>query len=160
MNAMNSTRRVLLIGYGNDLRGDDCAGRRVAEIIADRGDGLIEVRSVHQLTPDLAPLIAEQDLAIFADASSDKLDELVQIRKLVPAEPSLTDAHVGTPPDLLALAGWLYGHCPEAYAVDITAENFDFCLTASSRTLLAIDAAVICVDNIVAGKLEDVKCMK
>jgi hydrogenase maturation protease len=136
------SRSVLLIGYGNDLRGDDCAGRRTAEIIADLGATNIKVRSVHQLTPDLAPLLAEADLAIFADASAESFDGDIRVRKLQPQTPSMGDAHAGSPVELLGLAIWLYDRCPEAYAVDIAASNFGYCETASSRTEQGIASAV------------------
>ncbi len=43
--------KVLVIGYGNTLRSDDGAGKRVAELVAEWQ--LLNVRSllVHQLTP-------------------------------------------------------------------------------------------------------------
>jgi len=47
--------RVLVIGYGNTLRGDDGLGQRAAEALAQRAlpDG-VEVLSCHQLTIELA----------------------------------------------------------------------------------------------------------
>ena len=59
----------LVIGYGNDLRSDDGAGR----VVADRLDALalpdVTVRSVIQLTPELALEIAKFDTVVFVDAS-------------------------------------------------------------------------------------------
>jgi hydrogenase maturation protease len=155
MNPVNSARKALLIGYGNDLRGDDCAGRRVAEAIADCDIENIEVRSVHQLTPDLAPLIAVSDLAIFADASAEPLDRDIRVRLLTPTAPAMDGAHSGSAAELLGLSEWLYGKCPEAYAIDIFATDFEFSLTPSPRTGAAIEAAIQCVHDLSSGNLGD-----
>jgi len=151
---------VLVVGYGNELRGDDCAGRRVAEIIVDRGCSDIEVRSVHQLTPDLAPLIAKVDLVIFVDAAEEALEEEIRVRRLMPVTPTLDGAHAGSASELLGLASWLYGRCPEAYAVDIAAVNFDYSLSPSPRTQKAINIAVACVEGLVSDRLETLSCTK
>ena len=43
----------LVIGYGNDLRSDDGAGRAVADRISEMELPGVAVRSVMQLTPEL-----------------------------------------------------------------------------------------------------------
>ena len=151
MNPHSPTPVVLVIGYGNDLRGDDCAGRRAAQIIADRCDNRITVRSVHQLTPDLAPLIADADLVIFADASAEALAEDVRVRTLSPSSPFLGDVHSGSASELLGLANWLYGKFPQSYAVDIAADNFGFSDQPSPRTQTAIMNAVAQIDTLIAN---------
>ena len=45
---------VLVIGVGSELRRDDAVGRRVVERLETDGLGAVEVRSLHQLTPELA----------------------------------------------------------------------------------------------------------
>jgi hydrogenase maturation protease len=159
VNGVEGQRSVLVIGYGNDLRGDDCAGRRVAEIIATRSASHVKVRSVHQLTPDLAPLIAESGLTIFADACADELSEDVRVRLLVPSSPT-GDVHAGTAAELLGIAKWLYGSCPISYAIDIAAANFDFCEGATPRTTKAIDAAVVQIDRLIKNGSGDLSCTK
>ena len=64
--------KVLVIGYGNSIRGDDAFGPLVAERLeqtlqADR----VEVLSRHLLTPELAADVRDASLVIFIDASSD-----------------------------------------------------------------------------------------
>ena len=61
---------VLLIGYGNELRGDDAIGRMAVErlhpLLPDS-----ELASCHQLTPELAHSLAGCAVAIFVDATCD-----------------------------------------------------------------------------------------
>jgi hydrogenase maturation protease len=62
-------RPLLIIGYGNPLRGDDGLGVEVAcclkEIIRDES---VEVLSQHQLMPELADPVSRASLVVFVDA--------------------------------------------------------------------------------------------
>jgi hydrogenase maturation protease len=66
---------VLVIGVGSELRSDDAAGRRVAERLAAELEGevaaQVEVRSVHQLTPELADEATGRRLVVVVDAAVD-----------------------------------------------------------------------------------------
>ncbi len=62
---------ALVIGYGNDLRCDDGAGRAVADRIEAMALPGVEVRSVQQLAPELALDIACAETVVFVDASID-----------------------------------------------------------------------------------------
>jgi hydrogenase maturation protease len=62
------TGKTVVIGFGSDLRGEDRAGRIVAEQIALWDDPRVEALSVHQLGPEFAQDIAEARTAIFVDA--------------------------------------------------------------------------------------------
>ncbi len=71
---------VLIVGVGSELRSDDAAGRRVAELLVDRHPpGAVEVRVVHQLTPELADVMTGRELVIVVDAS-------VEVREVTTAE--------------------------------------------------------------------------
>ena len=57
------TGKVLVIGYGNSLRGDDGIGPAVAQAFADEdATECADVIVCHQLTPELAESIAAVDL--------------------------------------------------------------------------------------------------
>ncbi len=59
---------VLVIGYGNELRGDDGIGPHVvSELAALELPGVL-TRIVHQLLPELAAELADTCLVIFVDA--------------------------------------------------------------------------------------------
>ena len=57
---MKRNECVLILGYGNPLRGDDALGPQVAEELAVRlgDDPRVTVQAVHQLTLDLAETLA------------------------------------------------------------------------------------------------------
>ena len=95
---------ALVIGYGNDLRSDDGAGRWVAQQIDDRGLDGIEVRSVAQLTPELALEIAGRSVVVFVDASVD-VRELTIDEVEASSEASTVMTHHGNPADLLSRGG-------------------------------------------------------
>ncbi len=109
--------RVLLIGYGNTLRGDDALGplavERLRPLLADAA-----CISCHQLAPELAAHLAECDMALFVDAAEDGEPGTVRVQRVSPAAghaASLT--HHVQPAALLALAEELYGHAPAAMLV-------------------------------------------
>lgn len=119
--------RVLLIGYGNALRGDDALGVRAAE----RLRGLLseareaEVIACHQLAPELAEPLSRCELALFMDATSAGEPGSVCVQPLS-AEDNNTASltHHATPAALLALAHELYGHSPKAMLITGTGANF------------------------------------
>ena len=60
---------ILVIGYGNTLRGDDAAGVRAAEMLQSRMADL-DVVTVTDLSIELAAPMAHHDQVIFIDASA------------------------------------------------------------------------------------------
>ncbi|HEU5101426.1 MAG TPA: hypothetical protein VFU22_20525, partial [Roseiflexaceae bacterium] len=61
-------RSIVVIGYGNELRGDDAIGMIVAEQVASRGWPNVCAIATRQLLPELAEDLARVGLAIFVDA--------------------------------------------------------------------------------------------
>jgi hypothetical protein len=67
--AMTTRPGVLVVGYGNPLRGDDAVGWRVAEsIVSDPRLAGAHVMTAHQLLPELAVELGEAGLAVLVDA--------------------------------------------------------------------------------------------
>ena len=66
---------IVVIGYGNPLRGDDAIGWKAAEALRDvyEDDMAVEVFASHQLNPEMAESVAEAGMVIFIDAVADKL---------------------------------------------------------------------------------------
>ncbi|MBE9199065.1 GNAT family N-acetyltransferase [Nodularia sp. LEGE 06071] len=100
---------TIAIGYGNELRSDDGIGQRVAKALQ-----LSQVKSiaVHQLTPELAEVLARADLAIFIDACLISESSQVQVQSLSPASCNMIAGHTADPRSLLALTQAIYCHCP------------------------------------------------
>ena len=116
---------LLIIGYGNPLRGDDGVGPKVAEAVEELHLPDVHTLICHQLSPEHAEPIARARTVIFVDAAVDAPKD-VQLRKLEPNETSQLMAHAADPRTMLALARDVFGHCPEAWWLTIPAVKLDF----------------------------------
>ena len=116
---------ILVIGYGNTLRGDDGVGPRVAEAVGNLCLPGVRTLICPLLTPELADPISRVDKVIFVDAAVDAPHE-VQWRKLEPNETSQIMAHAADPRTMLALARDVFGHAPEAWWLTIPAVELGF----------------------------------
>jgi hydrogenase maturation protease len=139
--------RVLVIGYGNTLRGDDGAGPYVARTLGElRPD--FRVVEVQQLTPELAVDLAGVDLALFVDARAEDPERGVEVDAV--AEPSGgASSHHVSPGTLVAMAQTLFGRAPRAYVVSLPAYSFDFSEGLSKRSREASDAAVDLIQELI-----------
>jgi len=115
---------LLVIGYGNTLRGDDSVGPRVAEAIEKLNLSGVSALSRTLLTPELAATIAEAKRVVFVDASVEGKTE-VELRKIFPAQSSQVLGHSANPGTLLAMARDLFGHAPDAWIIAIPAANLE-----------------------------------
>src|SRR5919198_4121190 len=69
---MSAGRRVLVVGYGSSLRGDDGLGWHAAALLAaDPRLAGAEVLARHQLTPELAEDVSRAALVVLVDARAD-----------------------------------------------------------------------------------------
>jgi hydrogenase maturation protease len=130
-------KKTLVIGYGNTLRGDDGAGVRAAELIAERNPE-VDCVCAHQLTPELAEKIAEYDAVFFLDADVNATELKARLISLgVEAEQPRT--HFTSPASLISLALQLYNRVPEkAYTIGIPASRMDFSEELSIHTTEAV----------------------
>ena len=117
---------VLVIGYGNTLRGDDAVGPRAASVVASWELPGVIAQAVPQLTPELAETLATAHLAIFVDARRAAGGELVEVQSVEPSDlgPGAALGHVADPRRLLALARAAYGTCPRSWLITVPAEDF------------------------------------
>ena len=140
-------KKVLVIGYGNTLRGDDAAGICAAELIAKRRPE-IECVCMHQLMPELAEQIAVSDIVIFIDADVNASQP--NVRLVVPGvEADQTRTHFISPESLLRLSQQLYQHMPlKAYVIGIPASQFEFSEELSESTKKAVEESVILAESL------------
>jgi hydrogenase maturation protease len=122
--------KILILGYGNTLRKDDGLGVYVALTLAalPLPDG-VEICTYQQLSPELSPVLAQVDLAIFIDAalaSNGEKPGAIKTRALQPrtSQPGSITHHFD-PETLLAMAETLYGHAPQSTLFSVTAASFD-----------------------------------
>ncbi len=119
--------RVLVIGYGNPLRGDDGIGWSAANALAATiHEDRVKVIACIQLTPELAESIAQVDRVIFIDASINLAAGQFRVERLMPGEHTEESlAHHFDPRTLLECAQVLYGRSPEALIITMGGASFD-----------------------------------
>lgn len=132
---------LLVIGYGNTLRGDDGVGPRVVEAVAALHLPGVRTLICQQLSPEHAAPISLAQTVIFVDAAVDAPRE-VQMRRLEPVDTLQPMAHATDPRTLLALARDVFGHVPQAWWLTIPAVKMDFCETLSAETRRGLEEAV------------------
>lgn len=114
---------MLVVGVGSLLRTDDAVGRVVAERLEALHLDDVEVASVHQLTPELAPECAERRLVVIVDAAVDV--DTVSVHPIeVDGSGGLMTHHLG-PAGLLSFAADLGWRPERAVAVRIPVRELD-----------------------------------
>lgn len=118
---------VLILGYGNTLRGDDGLGLLAAERLMgmDLPAG-VRVMAAHQLTLELAEELANAGVVIFLDARAGSPPGQIEQVTLEPArgEPGPLEHHV-EPGVLLAAAEAIYGAAPRAFLLTVRSDAFE-----------------------------------
>jgi hydrogenase maturation protease len=140
--------RVLIIGFGNPLRGDDGAGWHAAERLRDIvSSPEIEIRAVHQLAPEIAEDLSRADTAIFIDAAVDLEPGAVHRRRVTPVPVPTAFTHFASPTALLGSAQALYGRAPEAHLYTIGVASLEL----GERLSPAVEQAVARVIEEIRG---------
>jgi hydrogenase maturation protease len=118
-------QQILVIGYGNPLRGDDGFGSLAASYVEERQILGVEVIISHQLNPEMADPLSNSSHAIFLDAA---IGEEPGTLRATPVEhrdlSSSSGMHHFEPGNLLALAKAIYGRAPRATLITATARSF------------------------------------
>lgn len=140
---------VLVIGYGNDLRSDDGAGRWVADRIEELEIAGVEVQSVAQLTPELALTIAGRRLVVLVDASVDTRE--LTVSDIDPSRGSGVMSHHGDPGTVIAMAASVGALPTRAVLVSIPATDLGMGFTMSPTTATAAARAVTAITDLVLG---------
>ena len=135
---------ALIIGYGNPLRSDDGFGWQASRLLAEALAGRdVEVITCHQLTPELAEPLSQSARAVFIDAEAEGVPGEIHFRTVGPEAPASSSfTHTCTPSGLLASAQRLYGRCPEAIIVTVTALSFEFGESLSPVVSASVAGAV------------------
>lgn len=135
------TRRTLIIGYGNPFRRDDgvayhilnaVRGRLGLRALARDEDGedelgrQVDTLMLHQLLPELAPLLADYARVIFVDAHAGGIPEDVRVIPVAQEYGFQAVTHHMSPGMMLALAEQARGKAPEGFLVSVRGEDFDF----------------------------------
>ena len=128
---------IFVIGYGNELRGDDGAGRQAARRLREHG---IEALETHQLAPELAEQIRSARAVFFLDAGANLAPGEVAINPVNDGKSAMD--HYATPGALLRLAREAYGARPDAWLVSLGGASFDVGGALSDAAWRAITKSV------------------
>ncbi len=130
----------LVIGYGNELRGDDAVGPEIARRVSSWSQPEVTGLAVHQLTPELAAVIADVETVIFVDACADPAQCELCLRRLE-SRPRIGTGHISDPRWILALTETQYDRRPDAWLVTVPALDFSLGERLSATTRADMDVA-------------------
>jgi hydrogenase maturation protease len=118
---------ILIIAYGNALRGDDAVGLHAARELDRqfRDDPEIDIITCQQLTPEMADDISGSELVIFLDAACGEEPGTVRCRHISPANVPAGLTHHLDPQSLVSAAEQLYGEAPQAICVTLAGWSFE-----------------------------------
>ena len=119
--------KVLIIGYGSPLRGDDNIGCHVAQMLEQQYHDIPDVRVIgaHQLTPEMAEDVAASEFVLFLDAAAGTPAGKIQLSPVKPQPGPLSFAHHLGPSMLLSAARELYGRVPRAELLTMVGAAFE-----------------------------------
>jgi hydrogenase maturation protease len=132
---------VLVLGVGSELRGDDAAGRAVADRVASLGLEGVETRSVHQLTPELAADVVGRRLVVVVDAAVG-IDEAVVSPVVAAHDGAGVMTHHLDIAAVVGLSGLLGTPPVEVVTVAIPAHDLGLGTELSGATAIAVEEAV------------------
>ena len=124
-----SKYRILIYGYGNPGRQDDGLGNAFVELLEDwvnehKLEGY-EFDSNYQLNIEDAAAVADKDLVIFADASTEDIENFI----LTPVDATSKVAfttHAASPGYIIGLCKKIYNKFPPTYLLHIKGYEWDF----------------------------------
>lgn len=122
---MRTDQKILLIGIGNNCRGDDGLGWKFVELVEAMGLDFINYEYRYQLQVEDAALISEYEVVYFVDASYEKMDKGFEVRPCIAFEEEQVSSHAQSPGAILKLANTLYQKFPEAYVLAIGGESWE-----------------------------------
>lgn len=149
--------RILIIGYGNPLRGDDGIGWRAAQVLSDQFHlPEVQVVACYQLTPELAQDVSGAETVIFVDAARDLLPGKVRCEPIVTAadaqhSPPVSYSHHVSPSTILNVCRELYLVEPRAFLVSVGGERFDDVDGLSATAVQGLNEVIACLQNFISS---------
>ena len=148
---------ILVIGYGNAYCHDDGVAlyvinelrrlRGIRELQPDE-DGLDELGynldsvMLHQLLPEIIPIVAGYRLVFFIDAHVGTIPDKVRVVRVEEEVGFHAVSHHMSPGMVLRMVRETKGFAPVSYLVSVRGENFDFGFGISDTCKLSADAAI------------------
>ena len=154
---MTDPLHTLIIGYGNPYRRDDGVafhvinairrrlGLRELSIEEDGEDELgqpVDTLMLHQLLPELSPMLARYEQVIFVDAHLGVIEQTVRVVPVVEALVFEAVTHHMSPGLLLAITRQMAGTAPPGVLVSVKGIDFDFGTELSPECRQYADEAI------------------
>ncbi len=121
--------KILIYGFGNPGRQDDGLGNAFVEMmkewVEDENLNGFEFDSNYQLNIEDAVAIANKDLVIFADASTEEITDCVLTPVTGSTDVTFT-THAASPGYIVKLCNELYGKIPAVYLLHIRGYEWNF----------------------------------
>jgi hydrogenase maturation protease len=120
--------RVLVVGYGNTLCGDDGIGVYAAEQLQARlaDQPTIEFYTTRQLLPELMETLSRVDAVIFIDAAIGETPGQIDcLTLLLTPQNAGAFSHQASASALLDATAFCYGRRPAAWLYTVCGENFE-----------------------------------
>lgn len=148
--------KSLIIGYGNVYCHDDGVALYVINNLRKRSglrdlqtdeDGLddlgqpVDTVLLHQLVPEVIPIVIQYQRVIFVDAHQGTIPEDVRVVRVKEELGFHAVTHHMSPGMLLATARQTHQAAPEAYLVSVKGDDFDFGLGLSEPCRLRAETA-------------------
>jgi hydrogenase maturation protease len=138
--------KILVYGYGNPGRQDDVLGVKLTENIEqwiqNENISNVEIDNNYQLNIEDSDRIAPFDIVIFADASTEEIEDYL-FSKVNSDESTIEfTMHAVSPPFVLDLCGKLYGKQPETYLIHIKGYEWEFKEELSRNAIINLEKAI------------------
>ena len=149
--------KILIIGIGNPLRGDDGLGWHLIQVLAQTYASIpdIAVQHVQQLTLDLVEPVGQAKLVVFVDARlGDELGKITVDPIQANSRLDSPISHFFDPDTLLSAVQGLYGKHPEAVVVSVTSNLFDITEELSPTVEKKIPDVVEIIADLIAAHRE------
>lgn len=116
--------RTLVIGFGNPGRMDDGLGPVLAETVESWQKPSVVAQADYQLNIEHAAEVAEADLVIFIDASTEAPPPF-RFYRLEPADRNAFTTHAMVPETVLEICRKVYGKAPLAFVLAVRGDKFE-----------------------------------
>lgn len=113
-----------IIGYGNELRGEDAFGLDVIKELQKIEPKETKLISAHQLTPETVLELLEADEVIFIDTCYDEANRYA-LACSIKEQNSLNLSHHISPKAIIYMLKALYGKKPEFFIYSMLSADFD-----------------------------------
>ncbi len=156
--AKKAEHKILIYGYGNPGRQDDGLGNSFVEKLEkwvnDEQLKGFEFDSNYQLNIEDAAAVAENELVIFVDASTEEIEDFM----LTPVDASTNVAftsHAASPGYIVSLCRDIYNKIPPTYLLHIKGYEWAFREGLSEKAVENMEKALVYLKK----KLEDPESM-